>query len=514
MMSNVDIDKRRRELTKITRQKSTGKRYVSVTTSGSRILKRLSSTGGHAILIGRVMRQVDTDEVKRARERAKALSRINRGQDQLNIDKIDNDDECSECLEVHALYELPKKEDLSTIKSIAILQHIAQSMGLSIVGVAVALNPEDTEDDSNKEWSPHHVHVALQVRDYARNDFNTLGRFFVLSVISIPDVDAEGEGKAQSTLKQRIKAKMDRKTREANPGLAMEAFELSKQAIDLYEKGILTKLPVQETACKGEKSTSAVDAKAKSNSRRRVKNRMDMTASGSDSSDYYSKVLDKDDSNKIRLASAVLTQSEETALLDPFILSVPLPIVSLGALSPAIKNKDESKNRADNKKKGTHKAMPVTINEEEQWAPPLLGYDFEHSFPSPVELSKDEDLNDKALSHLYDVFSTLSENPHDAAKISRLRDVHLLEFISHVIDKRTMKDLCLGLKDGSLSLSVNIKMGFDMLISYCDAAVSAGASQRAGKKGKKGKAVKKRTHRRITNEMRARGITSDEVEEI
>ena len=42
MMSNVDIDKRRRELTKITRQKSTGKRYVSVTTSGSRILKRLS----------------------------------------------------------------------------------------------------------------------------------------------------------------------------------------------------------------------------------------------------------------------------------------------------------------------------------------------------------------------------------------------------------------------------------------------------------------------------------------
>merc|ERR1711871_392821 len=127
-------------------------------------------------------------------------------------------------------------------------------MGLSIVGVAVALNPEDTEDDSNKEWSPHHVHVALQVRDYARNDFNTLGRFFVLSVISIPDVDAEGEGKAQSTLKQRIKAKMDRKTREANPGLAMEAFELSKQAIDLYEKGILTKLPVQETACKGEKS--------------------------------------------------------------------------------------------------------------------------------------------------------------------------------------------------------------------------------------------------------------------
>ena len=54
-MSNVDIEERRKSLVKIARQKSTGKRYVAVTPSAGRILKRLATSkyGGVALLVGR-----------------------------------------------------------------------------------------------------------------------------------------------------------------------------------------------------------------------------------------------------------------------------------------------------------------------------------------------------------------------------------------------------------------------------------------------------------------------------
>ena len=62
MMSNADIEERRKSLVKIARQKSTGKRYVSVTPTAANILKRLafSKQGGVAVLIGRTIREKDS----------------------------------------------------------------------------------------------------------------------------------------------------------------------------------------------------------------------------------------------------------------------------------------------------------------------------------------------------------------------------------------------------------------------------------------------------------------------
>ncbi len=514
-MSNVDIEERRKSLIKIARQKSTGKRYVAVTSSAGRILKRLANSkhGGVALLVGRSMAERNSAAATASKARDRALAKINK-KAALEGDKADKG---RECIEVHAVFELHAEEgpdgasqDLSSHPSLPQLQKLCASLGLSIVGVGVSAGfKKKNKDKSVCVWSPNHVHRALQIRS-AIVPLKTTKKtdtplFCVLSLAANVDVNEEGQVDKGSDAKR--PSRVDRATRDANPGLVMEAFELSTQALELVDKGVLTRtrLAASATTAAKEGGTEAgVDNAGQKKTRRRVVvNKMNMGAasSSSASSNTPAKKAAKAAAELIQLASAVLTQSDEATAIDPLLLAVPLPIVALDASAPKVKAKaDKSVQNRASQGKGSQEG-PV------EWKPESLGIDYEHSFPSPCEMAADKESKDNVKFHLCDVFEQLSSpsQPRYTAMFSRLRDIHLLHYVSQYVDAGTMTQLGKTLRDAkAATLPHAVKLSMDMLRLSLSSAESGGSSG----KGKKRRAP------RITREQRARGETGDDLEEI
>lgn len=533
MMSNADIEERRKSLTKIARQKSTGKRYVSVTSTAGNVLKRLafSKHGGVALLIGRTVREKDSQTAKTSTARERALAKVNK---KLPSSSASSDDPARECIEVHAMFELlqedsggkDRRRDLSSDATILAVSNIAKKMGLSVVGVGVSVGTSSGGSAKKQAkakaclWSSDHVHRALQVRGAvltragARRvgkegkDSNTGPLFCVLGVAQRTgegDEDAAG-GKA--------KVKVDRATRDANPELMMEAFELSKQALELHSKGILTKMPMTPAAITAD--DGAIDEEGGGGKKERARgrpivNKMNMAGPSSapgTSQGAEEKKKSKDAGELIHLTSAVLTQSDESTAIDPLLLAVPLPIVAIDASAPTIKKKEDKsavRNRA---------ARPAQEQAQEQWRPESLGITFEHSYPSPVETSSSAARAEEAEAHLCDVCEQLTHTsqPRHMQMFSRLRDMHILFRLSQLMEAGAVKVLCGAVgKADCITAPAELGSSFELLRLSLSAASSSSSSQSNGKNAK----GRKRPQRRITREMRARGDTGDdELEEI
>ena len=523
-MSNVDIEERRKSLTKITRQKSTGKRYVAVTSSAGRVLKRLTNTkhGSVALLIGRVMAERDSAEAAASKARDRALAKINK-KAALEGDKADKG---RECIEVHAVFELHSEVgqdlcaandassvDLSTHASLPHLRSLCKSLGLSVVGVGVAPgSKKKNKDNSACLWSPNHVHRALQIRSAVMPKSTKANKgskkegellFCVLSLATAPDEPEDANGEAGKGGKKKS-TRVDKATREANPGLVMEAFELSTQAVNLADKGVLTMKRLPYSGDSGPNENDPGDKGGKKKARgRAVINKMNMGTPLSSTSNHPS----KPDAELIQLSSAVLTQSDESTAIDPLLLAVPLPIVALDALAPTVKTKPDKSvlNRGSSNGSGATKGREGSV----EWKPPSLEMAFEHSFPSPCEMAEDAECKENAQHHVCDVCEQLGApgHPQYAVMYSRLRDIHLLYYLSQYLDIGSMMQLGKSLRNSkATTLPHAVKTSLEMLRLSLSSASSGKGSSGTGKK---------KRQPRITREQRARGETGgDDVEEI
>jgi hypothetical protein len=573
-MSNADIDARRKSLTKIARQKSTGKRYVSVTSTAGNVLKRvaLSKKGGVVLLLGRVVREDDSREVKQSSARDRALAKANRKVSLANAaadtDSGDKDKEPGrECIEVHALYELqlPPQIDIgrrggssntcdltAADDSVREVCALAAKLGMSVVGIGVSTGDANSSSSSSKDktngkrtsgmgdggavWSPAHVHCALQIRETLGMPLPTLPsdgssgskgkgkrQLPLFCVLGIASSSTSSSSSSTSTSKSRI----DRATRDANPGLLLEAFELSTQALELYRKGILTKLTLDEGTIGVESITEGGDGSS-SRKRRRpaIVDKMNMASDTSTStSTGGAKTYTELGQQKIMLKSEVLTQSTETRFVDSLMFAVPLPIVAIDANAPSVMKKKESgalKNRAtagggSGSGSGTGTGtVRRGGRKDESWKPKPFGLVFEHSFPTPAELASSLEQAATASMHLCDVCEQLAgtaTTDRYASMFRRLLDPHFLFHLSRLLDEQAMTKLCASLVDPTTiknqQLPQAVANSFGMLHT------SLSARQHGARSKGSGEALHK-PRRRISREMRARGQTGDEddLEEI
>jgi hypothetical protein len=134
-------------------------------------------------------------------------------------------------------------------------------------------------------------------------------------------------------------------------------------------------------------------------------------------------VGDSSNGNLVALNGTVLIQSTESNSVDCFLLSVPLPILSFESVNPSINE--------------------VT---------------YEHYFPTADELKTDQKLSASAMRHLHKNLGNM--NSRDIKGI--LRDVHLLLYLSNIIDKKSLSMLCKSLVDGTATISASIKMTLEM----------------------------------------------------
>lgn len=136
--SIADLEKKRKEMIKIIRQKGSNNRLVSMTSSAGRILNRLAENGGYAILLGKNVQIIPEKNTKKGN----SISAITK-----------SDNAVKEKIEIHAVCEIHQflsngenngisiPENLSDIPAVASYIEIARSLGLSIVGCCVG-SPE------------------------------------------------------------------------------------------------------------------------------------------------------------------------------------------------------------------------------------------------------------------------------------------------------------------------------------------------------------------------------------
>ena len=209
-------------------------------------------------------------------------------------------------------------------------------------------------------------------------------------------------------------------------GISLEAFQLSDQANILCEKEILPVVRIRSTRVSSFSSFSAKTNAMKSLAMKAMAN------SGS----AKEKGVEKEEAieDKIELDGEILIQTSEAKSVDPFLLAVPLPIRPLKPPSPASKaRKPEIEDTVDS--------------------------GFEHSFPSDCEMSSNENTAKVAKLHFSRLLSSLSQ----PGTKDRMRDPHLLYYMSKILDVPTRDALCRSLIDGTDRFPGLVKVALDMI---------------------------------------------------
>ena len=250
--------------------------------------------------------------------------------------------------------------------------------------------------------------------------------------------------------------KKKKKFSDASMGLGLEAFQLSDQALQLTEKQILTVVPLPKQGTAEANFDSKAAGAAMTSSRRMEaarcsinrlalkKQQMNKSKNGKQEDDAAVEV-----SEKVLLAGAVLLQSDEAFAVDPLLLAVPLPIVQL-----QFKSTEDVSLRA-NRKGGP---SPATVGDS--------GLEFEHSFPSSIEMASDASLAAKSRVHLTRTLQKLG--PETKA---RFRDPHLLLYLKGLLDPRAFSAVCrYWLGQGNYSLCCSNDSGGEVktiFIQFC-----------------------------------------------
>jgi hypothetical protein len=144
LTSIADLEKKRKELLKITRQKGTNGRAVSITASAGRILDRMANSGGYAMLLGRT---VKVAPIKASAKKGNSIAAIS---------KLENSER--ETIEILAVCEIFQYSDpsakgfyssqppvnLNDLPAVAVFTQIAKALGISVVGCCVSM-PKDLQ---------------------------------------------------------------------------------------------------------------------------------------------------------------------------------------------------------------------------------------------------------------------------------------------------------------------------------------------------------------------------------
>ncbi len=244
----------------------------------------------------------------------------------------------------------------------------------------------------NLMWTAHHVFTSLQLRSMLPSSHNN-------SLVVICAA-------------------------KNSTGLALEAFQLSDQALNLFENGTL--LSQQAPLQPGTKEKDVIKT-------------------------------------NVQLASEVLIKSEETFSIDPTLLSIPLPIDSA---STTDSSKEGEVITGSGAKRKAGKAITVSeLSEVENIEVASILDEYEHVFPTTAELHSDVTQSKLARKHIGRILKT-GINKDIKGK---MRDPHLLLYMGEQLDEKMLDLLCkyvgdrgAGRPPAKLSMSLDmLKMTFD-----------------------------------------------------
>ena len=238
-------------------------------------------------------------------------------------------------------------------------------------------------------------------------------------------------------------------------GISLESFQLSDQANVLYEKNILPLVRIRKVP----KSSSFLSFSSKTNAMLKLAEQASGKNGQKNNNGKTSKsnIINDSDHNddKVELDGEILIQSTEVTSVDPYLLAVPLPITTLKSI---ITKKIQKFKKL---KKGEKDIKEVENSDDN-----IL--EFEHSFPSEIEIHSNHETSRLAKLHFNRILASLST---DGTK-ERMRDPHLLLYISRILDLPTRDSLCRSLMDGTNRFPGMVKVALDMVKMSLDTSRS------------------------------------------
>lgn len=438
IVSMASIQARKLSLEKITRQKSTKSHSVFVNPSSSieRIMSRMTEHGGLAILLGKTETQV---------QKAKTIST------KTSISSISSNSTASRNVtsieaicEVFLQNPIPNGSDrnlqsqsfinqVTSSESVTMIEKVqmfAENLGLDVVGFCVHIrsssqsttakldgdqkskstairSSSQSSEPTRSVWTNDHIYISSYLRKMFTKSSTPVTPSLCKDLFPIILCVSKTSDKHQ--LKSDTKRATGNSKVSLQKGLSIEAFKLSDQAMRLIDKGLVALQKDSQSSASSHSSSSS---------------------SGSSSN------AKTNHDEKVQLTSEVLLKNEETTEVDPLLLAVPMSIIHKQPTASAI----------------------VETN--------LLKSPFHHSFPTPSEINSKTEMSILAKKYSDQILQKLVKNNVDAVR-KKLRDVHLLLYLSDILDMDTVRNIASCAADGAstIKLSQRSVMALQMSVS-------------------------------------------------
>ena len=145
--SIADLEKKRKELLKITRQKVTNGSTVRMTSSAGRILQRMANVGGFAMLMGRVVKTAPAKvpakkgtsiaEIAKSESAAKSVTEV------LAVCEIFQYSDSEEGSDINK----SQPQNLCDLPAVAVFVQLAKALGLGVVGCCIGVPSHSLGDN-------------------------------------------------------------------------------------------------------------------------------------------------------------------------------------------------------------------------------------------------------------------------------------------------------------------------------------------------------------------------------
>lgn len=203
---------------------------------------------------------------------------------------------------------------------------------------------------------------------------------------------------------------------------------MSDQALDLLKKSILPSIPLsgQSSANKGHEPSNSGTSKNRL-LKKKPENIVKVSCSNPENPT----------DEKVLLHGPVLLNSQESTLVDSLMLTVPLAIASLPSPGTTASN-SKPKTQKSKSSGSSGSGGSSSEKQEDHISIAPAKFEFEHSFPSSVELAADEKVAQQARVHLIRSLN-VKLGPETKA---RFRDPHLLLYLQNLLDANSFNNLC------------------------------------------------------------------------
>ena len=477
--SIASLQAKKNSLIKITRQKPSKTAncvYVNPKAASERIMNRLTEYGGLGILLGKIETQFQPQhhdkKSKSSSSSSSSISSIISNKKLKNM-RVSSDDSAMHsrnvtCIEaIYEVFKIPSDlyqnshshyekshlffkqlQSCNIPQIVQNIQNIIRPLRLDIVGFCINTGFDSLHSSSKNEpkksmkphanknkksnlnliWTTEHVylssffrHLLIKSSSSDMSVSNLLKEKFPI-ILCVSKVTNSNSATSSTTIKTKASNQKTSSSSSSSLGLSIEAFQLSDQTIKLIDENYLTYTNTIDEILR------TISLLISTTTKKLVKKSKDTTKSLKTSkTENYNE--DQPLDTMIQLDKEILIKNEETKLIDPLLMVVPLPIIYKQPIFTSSTTTTTTNTNNNNNNNNNNNKIHHSIS-------------MKHSFPTQNEILINSDMSTLAKKYMQQILIKLKKTQMIDKTISeKLLDIHILLYLYNLLDKETIENI-------------------------------------------------------------------------